>query len=168
MRKVQAMKVLAWMQVQIESFLRRRGFVPVGELLSAQAATKEAVVILASEQRRHSDTRRALDEAQAFINEKLQPLTMLEPVMRWPKLHDVRPIDATVEPFAAAHARMMDFMEGRRKDMIIRVLIPAVFDHWNANLRDIRAVDEAIGYVAKAAAHKIAKELRYGMTGDRT
>jgi len=153
-----------WLFASMESFLRSRGFVPVAEL---RAEKSSGLAALKAEQAHHAETRRERDDSRAFIDKQLQPLTVLEPVMRWPKPNDQSP-SYDVEPFAVANARVMEFIEGKRKDIVIRVAIPAVFDYWNSPFRqDIRTVDEAIGYVAKAAAHKITQTLRFGLTGDR-
>lgn len=158
------MKAFAYLRVQIEKFLRRHGFVPYSEWITERDARNSAEVSVVTERRHHSNTRRERDEARAFINEKLQPLTMLEPVMEWPE--PTTHADYVTEPFNIAHERTMKFVRGERRDIVVRVSIPAVFEYWNIR-QDIRAIDEAMRFVAEAAAYKIVSTLRYGLTGDR-
>lgn len=154
----------------IKLLLHKCGYIPIAQFEAAQAQARKVIAEerarLASEQSRHNETRIERNDARAFIDKKLQDLARLEPVVRWPKLDD-QPRYLSLESFDLARARVTQFIEGKRRDVIIAVAIPAIFDYWNFQ-QDKRAVNEAIEYVSKAAAHKISSTLRFGLTGDRS
>jgi hypothetical protein len=162
-------RFLDWLGYWNLRLMRRQGWVSK-TYADAERETifQKGIAALADEQRRHSDTRRERDEARAFIDQKLQQLTELEPTRRYailPAFDSPRVIEQF--EFDIARERVAEIIEGKRRDIVIRVAVPAVFDYWN-RLRDFRAIDEAFRYIAEAAARKIASTLRFGLTGGRS
>lgn len=131
------------------------------ERLSAQLDSARAQY--QAEARAHFLTREEMRKMRDFFASNLAALTQLEPVIRWPVSApmDLRAVnDETVRNVA------MEIVEGRRRDVVFRVAIPAIFDFW-MHRKDYSVIDDAIRYVAEIVGHQVARELRFGLTGRR-
>jgi len=103
----------------------------------------------------------ALEDAKTFMAEKLSALTQLDPTMRWPNPQERYYRALTSEP---SRHLVLGIIEGRRRDVVLRVTIPAVLDFWMYR-RDYSAIDDALRYIGEAVAYQVTKELRFGLTG---
>lgn len=116
-----------------------------------------------AEKRSHESTRIDLRDRKAFIAERLAALTDLAPTKRFAVMSAM---PRYIEPAEIAREIAAEIFEGRRRDIIVRVALPPVYEFW-AYQKDYAAMDLALRYIAESVAHHVEKAFRFGLTGQR-
>jgi len=143
--------------------MRWCGFIRADAFDTVSHSRNAAEAKLSNTQVRLGDRTKELEAAKDFIATKLTLLTDLAPVVDY---RSGAQIDWYADPNGAATIFADDLVHGRRRDIVLRLQIPAAIEFWMQH--DYAAVDEALQFIGESTAKRITSELRFGLTGSRT